>query len=147
MPSEKLVYLLFLPFLIAALWFSYSAALLWHGYLTLDAEGIAKVEQIDIVQESDERYFLDVTYSFNIKNQLFQGRKRLEGRPFRNPWGAEKAIKQLQNKPQLTVFFSRSDPQKSNLEHSTPFKETIYAVVLWGLLAYFSSLSLFSCGF
>lgn len=131
----KLVWILLGVTFLFALYFSYRSiegVLLYR--LTLSK---ASVEQINFtVQEGSwGRYYLEGSYRFRFKDELFEGKTRLSHPVFLNlPSAEEEAIKA--DKEKWTVYFDAQRPSWSTLERTIPFKEIVSALLLWVSLGY-----------
>ena len=85
---------------------------------------------------SDEKYTIVATYTYSLSGKTYQGKTDFSNTHYRNPYGAEQAIKENEGK-MWVVWYNPNDPAFSTLDHRFPMKETIYATILFFLLYYF----------
>lgn len=125
------------------LWISKDAVQKAYVYLKLDGQTEIIDPQWSIVAVNDERYHPLASYHFKANNRLYDGKTLLSHPFYRNPWSAEKGIQEV-IKETHKVWFSSNNPEINALERNFPIKETIYTIILWGLLAYFTTLIAFA---
>ncbi|MBS4171191.1 hypothetical protein [Neochlamydia sp. AcF95] len=132
--------LLWLSFLSLAAgvvgWFTFRALYLTYFYLAFTASAPVENIQWAIVPLSEDRLVVKADYRFVVNDKEYHGKTLFKNDVFRNPWAAEEALKTYKGREQR-AWYSPLDPQYSSLDQSFPFKENIYAVILWILLLYF----------
>jgi hypothetical protein len=133
----------FAPFALAALWFSWPAYRELYTYSVLTAHTKAQSVHWSVIELSDERYVLQGNYIFRVEGGEHAGSTILDRLPYRNAWAANKAIPEHAEK-QWEVWYSPKNLLYSSLQKNFPFKECVSAIILWGLLIYFIALKLYS---
>ena len=131
----------FAPFALAALCFSWSAGRELYTYRVLTAQTKAQSVQWAVVELSDERYVLQGNYIFRVDGIEHAGSTTFD-HPYRNAWAANKAMPEYANK-QWEVWYSPKNLLYSSLQKNFPLKECVSAIILWGLLVYFIGLKLY----
>lgn len=132
----------FAPFVLAALWFSWVAGRELYTYSVLTTHVKAQNVNWSVVELSDERYVLRADYLFRVDGDEHTGFTVFERMPYRNAWAANKAISGHSDK-QWEVWYSPRNLLYSSLQKNFPFKECISAGILWGLLIYFIGLKMY----
>ncbi len=117
------------------LWFSGDALYKIYRYRSLN--GVAKPLEISwsVHAFGDEDYAIEAKYRFQVKGKDYSGEEEIKPR-LRNPWAAKDQAKFYQAQ-EWQVFYSEYQPQYSTLQKSFPLKESISALILWILFAYF----------
>ncbi|BBI18044.1 hypothetical protein [Neochlamydia sp. S13] len=132
--------LLWLSFLSLAAgvvgWFTFRALYLTCFYLAFTASAPIENIQWAIEPLSEDRVVVKADYRFTVNNKEYYGKTLFKNDAYRNPWAAEEALKAYKGRKQR-VWYSPVHPQYSSLDQSFPFKENIYAIILWILLLYF----------
>lgn len=87
----------------------------------------------------DDKYAPQAKYEFSYKGSAYQGETILSDDYDINTFAAKDKLEKFK-KQEWKVWFDPSNPKYSSLQKKFPFKETVYAVALWFLLAYFVGL-------
>lgn len=129
-------------FVITAItvWFSSQAASELFFYFRLNSQ--TPVEEIhwEVVKIADETFDLSATYSYKIREKIYQGKTTLSS--YRNPWAAKEALTIHQKRP-WQAWYDAKAPQKSSLERTFPTKQVVSAILMLMLLFYFYWLGLY----
>ncbi len=125
--------------LLVTLFFSVKALSKIRDYSALDSSVQAEILKWSVEEKSSERYLLNVDYSFPFAGKVIHDSETWRDLSFRNPWAAQQHIEQMQ-KSKILVHFDASNPSHSSLQRPFPLRESIYALVMIGLLAYFIAL-------
>lgn len=134
---KNLVWQAFLFVIFAAtLWYTISALYSYYSYSHLNSQTSPSTINWEVVEKSEENYFLKTSYSFNYKGNLYRGSTTWSQDTYRNQWAAEQGLKESSSQ-QWKVWFDNLDPHHSSLQKNFPLKECISAAFLWGLSLYF----------
>jgi len=123
-------------FSLILLWYSYDAGTKWWAYHATTATTIAENVEFTVKEESSDKFFIHGTYTFNVDGKQWHGESSLLQSMYRNHIAANEIVPDLEKK-QWTVWYSPTNPKYSTLQKTYPFKECLYAGVLWALLIYF----------
>lgn len=140
--SRYIWIMLFAPFALGAIWFSWLACREAYNYSTLKAHTLAQSVQWSVVELSDEHYALQGSYAFTVGGVQYFGVTTLDDPPYRNAWAATKAIPEHALK-QWNVWYSPINLAHSSLQKKFPFKQCVSSIILWGILIYFIGLKLY----
>jgi len=119
-----------------ALWFTITAVYHYYSYKNLNTQTLTSSLQWEVEEKSEEAFVLKAFYQFEFQGKSYPGNTVFEDTPYRNQWAAEEAIKEISNQ-NLKVWFDPQDPQHSSLQKKFPYKDSVYAIMLWGLILYF----------
>lgn len=121
---------------LATLWFSATAFYDLYGYFTLTEKVPSQTVRWSIKEESPEAFLVVADYTFVVNDQQYAGSTTFNDWPYRNPWGAQAALKERETQSWL-VWYSPRNTDHSSLQKSFPIKKCITMGILWGLLIYF----------
>lgn len=127
---------LLIAMLLVAIWFSVKSLYHFYEYLSLSDQTYAKSTQWSVREISDERYLLEADYQYDVSGATHKGHTLLDDPSFRNRWAAEQMIPQYSAK-QWDVWYASKNPEYSTLQKGFSLKESISAMLLWGVLVYF----------
>lgn len=122
------------------LWFSITAATSLYRYSVLTATTPATSTTWSVEELSFEFFALRASYTFNVNGKVENGEFTLKEPIFRNARAAQDFIPRYQALP-WKVWYDPSGSHHSALQKNFPFKECLYATLLWGLLLYFIGLA------
>jgi hypothetical protein len=138
--STRIWWLFILVIGLIAAWYVYKASDRLYLYYTLSKNTSAYNLQWSIKEINSDEFLPSASYVFKLENgEEIRGKSDLVATPYRNPWSAEEGIKEL-NKQSWNVWYNPSKPQLSALQKVFPLKDSIYALMMLGLLAYFIGL-------
>lgn len=141
---ENLIWRAFLALVfIAALWFTVIAVYRYHNYDRLQMQTDAVEIKGKITEESSEAYTLSATYQYSVGSQQFSGSSPWGDSLYRNPWSAEKDLKEFSGR-KWKVWYDPRQPDYSSLQKKFPLKECISSIALWALLLYFLGLGFYA---
>lgn len=121
---------------LTTLWFSAIAVYNLYGYFRLTETISAQDIRWSIKEEDPESFQVVADYTFLVNDQQYEGSTTFNDWPYRNPWGAQEALK-VKEKQNWFVWYAASNANHSSLQKSFPIKECITMGILWGLLIYF----------
>lgn len=121
---------------LCTLWYTASATYQYLSYTKLTSQKVPTTIQWSIEKKSEDKFILEAHYQFTTEEKSFSGTTNWQEEPYRNQWGAERAIKENLKKNWL-IWYDKKNPQHSSLKKHFPFKEIISAVFLWILFLYF----------
>lgn len=136
MKTNKWFWILFSIIALCALWMTEGTLKKIYTYYSLNSHLPAKSITWKIHPINDERYQLQGNYRFFLGEKEYLGTSTLYSHVYRNPWGAEKGLKDIEKEP-LTIWYSSSDPTINSLERNFPLKESLYSIIILALIAYF----------
>lgn len=136
MKSNTIFMALIITIGLVSLWFTGNALYKLYGYNKLNSQILADNIQWSIKEVTDEQFIVEAHYEYKVNGKSYTGDTVFSNHPHRNKWGANEAIKDNQ-KGKWKVWYDKNDPDYSSLQKNYPYKELIYSVVLWGLVAYF----------
>ena len=130
-------WLCFLAF-IFVITFTYTGKTLIQSYhyLQLSSETEASATAWSIHKEADDEFIPLAKYTFQVRDNFYDGETLLIEETTNNPWAAEESLKPLAAKKHH-VWYSPKDPAISSLQKKFPLKECIYAGILWAISIYF----------
>jgi hypothetical protein len=132
------LWLIFLSlFLLISAWFAVKAGRQLAGYVRHSEAVMAKIDSWGVAREGGSKFFITAKYTYRFKGVDYEGAGELSDRSYRNPWAAEAAIPHLAEK-EWSVWIDPKRPGRSLLVRALPLKDIVYALVLVGLLIYFS---------
>jgi hypothetical protein len=123
------------------LWYAGSAAFRLYTYFQLTAVVPAKSVDMDIIEHSSDRFEIEAHYKYDVSGHSYEGNGPVSAYYFLNRWSADEAVKDLSAKTTI-VWYSPNDPAFSALRHDFPYRECFSALMLIGLLGYFTWLGL-----
>ena len=93
-----------------------------------------------IKEINSDEFLPSASYTFKMDDgQEVNSKSDLLATPYRNPWSAEEGIKEL-SKLSWKAWYNPSNPQQSALQKIFPLKDSIYALMMLGILGYFLGL-------
>lgn len=107
-----------------------------YRYWSLSSQTEALATAWSIQTDSDEEFVPLAKYTFQAGDKFFVGQTLFSDQKTSNPWAAQEALKPLAAKKHH-VWYASKDPSDSSLQRKFPFKECIYAGVLWAVCIYF----------
>lgn len=110
-------------------------------YYQFNLEIPVSVGRWEIVELEANKYALSASYSYEFEGKDYMGKAQLS-KDYPNPWSAERALVKFKESEQ-TIWISPRAPQEGVLERSFPYKATLSAVLLLGLVIYFICLGLY----
>lgn len=122
--------------IVIALWYTITAIYLYFSYAHLKTQTTTSSIQWETEEHAEDSVVMAANYTFEYKGKSYPGRTSLEETPYRSQWAAEEAIKELAHSNRK-VWFDPENPNRSSLQKKFPFKESIYAAFLWGIILYF----------
>lgn len=123
-------------FSMILIWYTYDAATKWLRYSSLDSEAIARNVSFTVEKEVDDRFYLKGVYTFETGDREVRGESILTTPVFRNSIAASESVAKFEER-EWKVWYSKAQPKYSTLLKKYPFKECLYATVLWALFIYF----------
>lgn len=121
-------------------WYVGHAAWELHRFSSLDQNTAATLTQWNSREDWRGRHWLEVT--FTIAEHPHSLRETYPSHPFRNRWSAEQTAQTLSSQP-LQAWFPSPSPELATLEKHFPWKSTLSALFLMGLLLYFCALGIY----
>ncbi|MBA3815852.1 MAG: DUF3592 domain-containing protein [Parachlamydiaceae bacterium] len=131
-----------LAVILVTLWYSGIAIYRYYNYGRLTAQASLTSSEWQIQEVAEDEFYLEATYKFSVRQQVYAGRTSWPREFYRNRWAAEKDIPYVQ-KHHSVVWYQPSNPTHSSLQKKFPLKECLSAIVLWGLLLYFTWLGFY----
>ncbi len=132
-----------LAFLVVVLgvvvWFVGGASYSLYRYWSLGSQAPATITTWSIDKLDDSIYMASATYTFSVEGVEYQGKTSFDEQPYRNVWAAEETVRPM-TELSWVVWYSKSTPQDSSLQHSFPTRQTISALILLGILLYLAGL-------
>ncbi len=118
------------------LWFGGKA--LWgvYNYYRVDQSVVGEVQSWSVAQVGSDRFVLRAVYGFQVGGELYEGESALPKLFFLNKLAAQQRMERL-DKENWTVWYRSKNPQVSQIGRVFPYKQCVYAVILFGVLAYF----------
>lgn len=99
------------------------------------------VDKWEVVELEANKYALSASYSYEFEGKNYTGKAELS-RHYPNPWSAERALVKLKENEQA-IWINPNNPHKGVLERKFPYKATLSAILLLGLVVYFICLGLY----
>lgn len=121
--------------LLCSAWYTGKALYYYYNYKQLSEQTTPTSLEWRVVAHSDEDFTLDTDYTFKVHNEVFAGTTSWE-RSYLSEWAAHQEIQELSHQV-WKVWYSSKNPHISSLQKNFPFKESISALLLWGLFLYF----------
>ncbi|MFA6915998.1 MAG: hypothetical protein WC222_06345 [Parachlamydiales bacterium] len=143
MKTNKWFWMLVCLLTLSAVWVTWGTTKKLYTYYTLNARVPVKTISWKISALNDERYQLQGSYNFFIDTREYLGTAQLHSLIYRNPWAAEKGLRELE-KERFNVWYSSKNPTINSLERDFPLKDCIYSVVILGLITYFGALGVYT---
>lgn len=106
------------------------------AYTSMREVGEAKEIKYSLLQESEESYKLQASYTFTEEGKEYCGYQLFDTPRFLNKWAGEQAIAKMEGEKQR-LYFSPKNPRDNALKRSFPMKSILYSVLLLGLWCYF----------
>lgn len=125
-----------LTIMLVTFWYSGVAVYRYYNYARLTAQTQLTSSVWKVHEVAEDEFYLEAFYTFSTGQKTYEGSTSWPGEFYRNSWGAEKDIPYFQ-KHRRVVWFSPSNPHHSSLQKKFPLKESVSAILLWGLLFYF----------
>lgn len=121
---------------LAVLWFSVGAVNLLFAYSQVTGQTPATVSEWKAQKLSDDEYYLQAHYSYEVENETYQGDWNYTNPLYINELAANKAIEERQEES-FVAWYNPEYPKQSQLERFFPYKQLFSATILWALLFYF----------
>lgn len=121
---------------VATVWYTVSAVTRYYVYSHLTRSTEASSLNWTIHEKNEDGYFIEGDYRFNVAEKQFEGRTSWPDQLYLNRLGAEHGVAEFSQRPWV-VWYDPAYPERSTLDKSFPFKETLYAALLWLLFLYF----------
>lgn len=131
---------------VSALWYSFIAGYRYYNFSRLDTQIAPTNITWNVIEHSSSSYTLIAKYQFIVGNKTFYGSTDLTNDTFLNLPTAESSINKTALLP-WKVWYDKDDPHHSSLQKDFPFKEYVYAMILWGIFLYFIWLGFYIGGF
>jgi len=130
-------WLLFLAFIaLSTLWYTGIAAYRYYNYSRLETKAVPSSISWRVAEHGSDSYTLVADYQFPANGKSFTGTTDFSSDVYLNAATAQKYIPENAALP-WKVWYDKNNPEYSTLEKNYPFKEYIYAIILWGILLYF----------
>lgn len=117
-------------------WYSWQSLSEIHKYFQLRDSTPAYHVQWNLSKAKNEQYYVQATYVYKVKNNLYKGAYPNNPPSFTNYWAADAFLKDF-SKKNWTAWFDPSQPQISQLEKIFPYKSCIYTFLLSSIWIYF----------
>lgn len=124
-----------------ALWFVIRAGFGVMAYYQLSVHVPTSVERWSVKELSSDQFAVMAHYTYEYQGKTYQGSSQV-GASYPNPWAASRAQKLFASE-QWPAWINPKHPERPLLEKKFPYKRTISAAILIGLLIYFAILSSF----
>lgn len=121
---------------LAAIWFTANLAFVSWNYYNLKESTNADSIEYSIERISSEKYLLKGDYTYTHDGKNYSSSSILSEPVWRNSWSAKEALEYFPKK-EKSLWFDPKNPHESALEKKFPYKEGIYAALVWGILIYF----------
>lgn len=129
-----MAFLVVIAFIV--LYYTGVAAYRYYTYSTLTAKTIAQNVQWSVQEIASDEYVLEADYNFELNQKKYQNRYLFKDSIYRNEYAAHYDIPHFVNRSWV-VWYNPRNPEQSTLQKNFPYKESISAIFLWGLLFYF----------
>lgn len=136
MHKNKLWLFLLVMVGLSALWYTGIAGYRYYMYSRLDTQTHPASMSWKIAAHSADNYTLVADYQFAADGTTFSGSMDFLDDIFLNELAAEKGIESNKKLPWKVWYYSEN-PNHSSLQKDFPFKQYIYALILWGIWLYF----------
>ncbi|MFI5333688.1 MAG: hypothetical protein ACHQT8_00800 [Chlamydiales bacterium] len=120
---------------ILLLWFGGKAIFELWNFFHLNAHTPATAV-VWSVEEQGPRVFLTGSYDFEVQGKKYQGKSRLQEPIFLNKFAAESAINSWGSHP-WSIWYDSGAPDRSSLQKLFPYKNCIYALIIFGVCGYY----------
>lgn len=121
-----------------ATWFIIKAGYDLYTYSRLSERVPVTVEKWSIEELKSDQFVVLAHYSFEYQGKNHVGKGGVGTYP--NPWAAQEAQKQFSQK-KWSVWLDPKHPELAVMQKYFPFKRTLSALILAGLLIYFLTLN------
>lgn len=118
------------------IWYTADAAWKFWVNTSLTKTVPAETAVFSVKEDSSDKFYMNGQYTFSINGQHYEGATTLSHPMFRNQLAAQEKVAEFEAKG-WTVWFNPQNPTYSSLQKKFPFKECLYAGVLWVLFIYF----------
>lgn len=121
-----------------ATWFIITAGYELYTFSRLSEKVPITVEKWSIEELKSDRFAVRGHYSFGYQGKNYQGKGDVGTYP--NPWAAQEAQKLFSQK-KWSVWIDPKHPESAVVKKHFPFKRTLSALILAGILIYFLTLN------
>lgn len=121
---------------ISALWHTAIAGYKYSAYYRLDSESAPTSMSWSVEEQSSSAYFLKAFYEFSVDKKTYEGSTEFLNDTYLNSQTAKLGSEKMALLP-WKVWYDKNNPNKSSLQKDFPFKQCIYAIILWGIFLYF----------
>ena len=125
-----------------SIYFSYNAYIQLYNFFRLKEQTHANITNWSITNSPDNKYIVQAQYTFSFEDKQHQKAHLFKNHRSLNFWGANSTLKDLSSKP-WSVWFDPKNASNSSLQKLFPYKESIYAILLFAIFIYFIFLSLY----
>ncbi len=137
------IWILFLSIVsFVLLWFSWKAFFNLYQYTSLTASTKTSSIHWIIEQKASDKFYVQARYTFVVDGKNGHGQTTFTKHLYRNRSATEQAISNPSNDP-WNVWYNPSNLNHSTLQKKFPFKECLYAAIVWGVFIYFICLGIY----
>lgn len=122
-------------------WFVVVAGFQLIDYYKLTTQVEVKVEKWDVAEISSNKYAVQAIYSYEFGEKDYRGNGQI-GSSYPNPWAAKRAVEKW-TKERWFVWVNPKAPEKAVIDRKFPYKATVSAAILLGLVIYFICLGIY----
>ncbi len=122
-------------------WFVVRGGYALIHYYQFSLQVPATIEKWEVDQRDANKYALTAFYSYEFDGKNYRAKGQVDDL-YPNPWAANRVLEKYKEQ-KWNVWINPKKPQKAVLEKKFPYKGTISAVVILGLVIYFICLGLY----
>ncbi len=123
---------------VAFLWFGGKAVFELWGYSRLDKHTPVAVLDWQIVERGSRAYILG-SYTFEAQGKIYQGKTRFREPTFLNKLAAGYQLDEWKTHA-WSAWYDPKNPECSSLQKLFPYKNCVYALLVMGVLGYFTGM-------
>lgn len=120
---------------IVVLWYGVQGCTKLSRYFHYNQRAIASILDWKTLEKGANVYTIGARYSFESGGVLYEGESEV-GKPYPNPWAAEKAVESLSQRT-WDVWYAKRNPAQSTLKKDFPYRPVISFFLVLALLGYF----------
>lgn len=114
-----------------------------YRYSRLSEQIPAQVEEWSVQEVKADQFEVRAHLSYTFQGETYHHTLPV-GRRYPNPWAAEKAMQQLKGKSEWKIWIDPKRPEEGVIDKYFPYRATISALILVGIMIYFLFLGLYA---